>query len=138
MLNSSQTIDPQDLPLTGRQEHEAAKVVDSLINRLGADAAFGNPISSNGHVLIPVAEISTRFGFGLGRERKISAKHNGDEERGRGGGSGGLAHVTPIGYIRVDDNKVSYIPIINKSRLTLFAMGLGSLLIWLVSRSFRP
>lgn len=137
MLNSSQTFDTSELPLNNEQEQEAAEVVNRLISRLGADAAFGTPINSNGHILIPVAEINTRFGFGYGRGIKSSTRHTGSEEQGRGGGSGGLARVSPIGYIRIDDEAVRYIPVVNKGRLSLFAMGLGSLLLLMLIRSFR-
>ena len=77
MLNSSQTFDTSELPLNNEQEQEAAEVVNRLISRLGADAAFGTPINSNGHILIPVAEINTRFGFGYGRGIKSSTRHTG-------------------------------------------------------------
>lgn len=137
MLNSSHTFDTSELPLNTDQEAEAAEVVNRLISRLGADAAFGVPINSNGHSLIPVAEISTRFGFGFGRGMKSSTRHAGKEEQGRGGGSGGLARVNPIGYIRVDDDTVRFIPILNKGRFSLYAMGLGSLLMFMLVRSFR-
>jgi len=115
-------------------DREITNLVDRMMEKLGADYAFGRPIKAENKTIIPVAEIRTGFGFGFGREKNNRA----DKPReGRGGGSGGGGKVVPVGYIQADENGVAFHPLINKNKLAVAGILLSGWGLWLLSRILK-
>lgn len=85
-----------DLPIT--------RPFERLIEQLGPQAVFGEPVRTGDTTVIPVAEVRTGFGFGGGHGHEA-------EEDGSGGGGGAAVRVTPRGYIVATDGAVRYRPI---------------------------
>jgi uncharacterized spore protein YtfJ len=83
-----------------------------LLDRIsGARLCFGEPVTSGGRTVIPVARVRTAGGWGWG---------SGDERdggSGSGGGGGGLVEAKPTGFIEFDDAGARYHPIPDPDRL---------------------
>lgn len=90
---SESLAEAADLPLT--------RLFERLIDRLGPDAVFGEPVRHGDTTVIPVAVVRTGFGFGGGRGGEAS-----EEGSGVGGGAG--VRVTPRGYIQMRDDEVRF------------------------------
>jgi len=100
---------------------------EKLVERLGPQAVFGEPVRTGDTTVIPVAEVRTGFGFGGGQGHK-------SDEEGHGGGGGAGIRATPRGYIYVTDNRVRYRPIRRFGPLALAGLALAVSLI----TSFAP
>lgn len=74
----------------------------SIANQAGTKTVFGDPISTNGKTIVPVAKV--RYGFGAGTSRKSP-----DTEDGVGGGGGFIAK--PIGVIEITNEQTRFVPI---------------------------
>jgi len=57
----------------------------SMVNQVGVKTIYGDPISTNGKTIMPVAKFRYRFGVGSGRKAQ-------DNEEGSGGGGGFIFH----------------------------------------------
>lgn len=101
-----------DLPIT--------RPFEKLVERLGPQAVFGEPVRTGDTTVIPVAEVRTGFGFGGGQGHKT-------DEEGRGGGGGAGIRATPRGYIYVTEGRVRYRPIRRFGPLALagFTLAVG-------------
>ena len=75
----------------------------SVVDRVqGARLCYGEPVTSEGRTVIPVARVSARGGLGFG----------GDEaDGGGGGGGGGKLSATPVGYIEITADGTRFTPI---------------------------
>ncbi|APU43412.1 GerW family sporulation protein [Streptomyces sp. TN58] len=86
----------------------SADLLEHLADKLGARASvravYGEPVTSGGVTVIPVAEIAYGFGGGAGRDT-TSAKN------GEGGGGGGGAAARPRGFIVIKGGTASYKPV---------------------------
>jgi uncharacterized spore protein YtfJ len=74
----------------------------SIVNQVGAKSVFGEPISTNGKTIVPVAKV--RYGFGGGSGRKSQ-----DNEEGFGGGGGFIGK--PVGVIEITNEQTRFVPI---------------------------
>lgn len=74
----------------------------SIVNQVGSKTVFGDPISTNGKTIVPVAKV--RYGFGAGTGRKSP-----DNEEGIGGGGGFIAK--PVGVIEITNDQTRFVPI---------------------------
>jgi uncharacterized spore protein YtfJ len=84
-----------------------------LLDRIsGARLCFGEPVTSGGRTVIPVARVRTAGGWGWG---------SGDERdrggTGSGGGGGGFVEAKPAGFIEFDDAGARYHAIPDPDRL---------------------
>lgn len=91
---------------------------EKLVERLGPQAVFGEPVRTGAMTVIPVAEVRTGFGFGGGQGSKTG-------EEGSGGGGGAGVRVTPRGYIQVTGDRVRYRPIRRFGPLALAGLALA-------------
>ncbi|MPZ62101.1 MAG: sporulation protein [Propionibacteriales bacterium] len=87
---------------------EAATLLERLADRIAGQASvrtvYGEPISSEGVTVIPVARVHFGFGGGAGREVGV-------EKTGAGGGGGGGAEARPLGFIEIKDGTATFKPI---------------------------
>ena len=72
--------------------------LDGLLKVLKMENVIGEPIESNGRILIPVTKIGLGFGAGMGQ----GGITQGNESQGTGAGGG--ATVEPIAFVLVDNN----------------------------------
>jgi uncharacterized spore protein YtfJ len=91
-----------------------------VMEKLGAlkDAAtvqrvFGEPQTFADRMVIPVAEVRTGMGFGIGpcKGRHKAEGDGGEEPEGEGVGAGGGAMSRPVGVVEVTQQGTSFIPI---------------------------
>jgi len=102
---------------------EIPELIRSLLNQAGAKTVYGDPVSSEGKTVVPVAKV--RCGFGGG-----SGKKQGDQE---GGGGGGGFVAKPVGFIEITGAGSRYVPIVDVQSIAM-AAGLGILVGVLLSR----
>ncbi|MGO9257018.1 MAG: GerW family sporulation protein [Bryobacteraceae bacterium] len=74
----------------------------SIVTQVGVKTIFGDPISTNGKTIVPVANVHYGFGGGSGRKSKDN-----EEEFGDGGGFIGK----PVGVIEITNEQTRFIPI---------------------------
>lgn len=115
-------------------DQEISNLVEQMMEKLGADHAFGRPIKAEAKTIIPIAEVRTGFGFGFGREKKNRINK---PNEGRGGGSGGGGKVVPVGYIQADKDGVTFHPLINRNKLAMAGIVLSGWGLWLLSRIIK-
>ncbi|WP_406263754.1 spore germination protein GerW family protein [Streptomyces sp. NBC_00191] len=80
------------------------RLADKLGGRASVTAVYGEPVTSEGVTVIPVAAVGFGFGGGAGREV-------GTAKTGEGGGGGGGAGARPLGFIQIKDGTATYKPI---------------------------
>lgn len=89
------------------QADTAAALMERLARQFGsgasATAVFGEPVTSGGITVIPVAEFA--FGFAGSTGPEAGAAHT--------GGGGGGAGARPRGYIEIKDGTATYKPLRN-------------------------
>ena len=102
---------------------------ESILSQASVKAIYGEPISSQGKTVIPVAKIMYGYGAmaGTGGVGDSSA-------RGEGGGGGGGVRAIPVGVIEISDQQQTrFVPITDRKKLTgavLAGIGLGMWLGW--------
>lgn len=88
--------------------HAADALLEHLADRLGGSASvtavYGEPVTTDGVTVIPVAKVS--FGFGGGAGRAVEGGGAGD-----GGAGAGGVEAKPLGYIEIRDGGATYKPI---------------------------
>ena len=77
-------------------------LADKLGSRASVRAVYGEPVTSGGVTVIPVAEIAFGFGGGAGRDTT-------EAKTGEGGGGGAAAR--PRGFIVIKDGTAAYKPV---------------------------
>lgn len=93
--------------------HLTKQLADS-VTQVGVKSAYGDPIESDGTIIVPVA--CTSYGFG-GGEGSGSGENDGElQGEGSGGGGGGMsvpvgAYVTRDGYTRFEPNIIALLAV---------------------------
>jgi len=112
------TSDPTSRP-------DVTTPIEAIIERIGLDKVYGDPITQGDTTIVPVAEVRTGFGYGQGHRPE-------HDEDGSGGGAG--VRLTPRGFIEMTDEGVRYRPIYSYTPLVVAGGFLGWLLYRFVSR----
>ncbi|MFD3729793.1 spore germination protein GerW family protein [Streptomyces sp. NPDC058671] len=81
---------------------------DELGSRASVSAVYGEPITTNGVTVIPVARIGFAFGAGAGAGHDVTTSRTGE-----GGGGGGGAGAQPLGFIEISNGRATYTAIRN-------------------------
>jgi uncharacterized spore protein YtfJ len=84
---------------------------ESILGQASVKAIYGEPISSQGKTIIPVAKIIYGYGAGAG------AGGVGDAgAQGEGGGGGGGMRAVPVGVIEVSNQPTRFVPITDRRK----------------------
>lgn len=135
--NTDRTAEPQRFHGPTRAETDASQVskegnlgrirpIQDLVERLGPEAVYGEPVRVGETVVVPVAELKTGFGFGSGSGHTRS-------EEGDGGGGGAAVQATPRGYIEITGTSVRYRPIRNWMPAILAGISAAGWLLYRIS-----
>jgi uncharacterized spore protein YtfJ len=81
------------------------KAIDEIERMLNTKTVVGDPITVEGHTLIPL--ISVGFGFGIGSGEGTDPKKG----AGSGGGTGGGGGVKPVALIIINKDGVRVEPV---------------------------
>lgn len=92
-------------------------ISDRVAVRGGESLAFGPIHQEAGVTIIPVTEVRYIFGFGFGQGPKV----NDTDDANGGGGGGGGNWSRPVGYIRIADGRVDFVPVIDVGLMVMLA-----------------
>jgi uncharacterized spore protein YtfJ len=101
-------------------------IIDRLQSGASVKTVYGDPLTTEGETIIPVAKVGYCFGVGIGPRPTILRKEG--EERAEGketGGMGGGFRAKPSGVLEITKEETKFIPINEKRKLV------GALLIGL-------
>lgn len=123
------------------------KPLEEMLEKLHAGAVFGEPVVEGEVTLIPLAEVTFGFGYGqgYGRAPKPAAEEGAgteeeaeaaEEESAEGGGGGGGAggRVTPLGYVKITPEGVTFEETTNDTRIAMAGIALGAWAVFWVGR----
>lgn len=97
--------------------NDQIKEIMSEIEKKGnPKAVFGEPIKEGGITIIPVASISTMGGGGAGEGEPPKSGEAG-KMKGKGFGMGYGKKARPVGYIKIENNQVKFVPITDWQKL---------------------
>ena len=84
----------------------------AISERLSANIAYGEPVTSEGVTVIPVARVMLGFGAGGGVGEPKQSSGNGETAQAPvGGGGGGGGMVQPLGFIEIDSSGARWVPL---------------------------
>lgn len=98
-------------------KHEAffEKLAEKIRSDAGVQRAYGEPITFEGRIIIPVAHISYRYAFGEGGgPGSEEAKDQNVDEYGLpmgGYGIGAMSSARPVGVIDIGPQGAAFIPV---------------------------
>ncbi|MHC0432801.1 spore germination protein GerW family protein [Streptomyces sp. O3] len=98
---------PTDLPPADAAIPLLECLADRIGGRASVTAVYGEPVTSDGVTVIPVAEFAFGFGGGTDSATRIDEKGSGRN----GGGGGGGAAARPRGFIEIKDGTATYKPL---------------------------
>lgn len=124
--------------------------IEQMLDKIGVQAVFGDPIVQAEVTIIPVAQVAYGFGYGSGYGRD-QGQPTGDDtpttapepgsatQAAEGGGSGAGAggRAIPCGYIRISPDGVTYEPISDNTRIPLAGILLAAWAIFWVTATIR-
>lgn len=96
-----------------------------MVNQAGVKTVYSDPVTVDGHTIVPVARVRCGFGGGSG--------HNGRGEEREGGGGGGGFVARPVGFVEVNAQGARFVPILDPQAIAL-GLGLGLGLGWAFGR----
>lgn len=103
--------------------------IGQMLDRIGAEAVFGEPTVQGDVTIVPVARVS--FGFGYGGGYGQGPEGDGEEAEqqsaeGGGGGVGGGGRIRPQGFIRITPDGVTFEPVSDPSRVALAGVAMAA------------
>ncbi|HLK49366.1 MAG TPA: spore germination protein GerW family protein [Bryobacteraceae bacterium] len=104
---------------------ELQAVLGAMVNQAGTKTVYSEPVTVNGHTIVPVARVRCGFGGGSGR--------NGRSKESEGGGGGGGFVARPVGFVEVDAKGARFVPILDPQSIAM-GVGLGMGLGWALGR----
>lgn len=107
-------------------ERIGSAILDQVLGKANARMVYGDPVQHGNRTVVPVARISTRFGFGGGSGR---ANRGDGPETGMGGGGGGSVDAKPIGYIEISDSGTEFRPIEDETQIAMAAMRIATIIV---------
>ncbi|MFT4114402.1 spore germination protein GerW family protein [Silvibacterium sp.] len=87
---------------------------ENILGQAGVKTIYGDPITAQGHTVIPVAKVVYGYGAGAGTGGVGNAS-----AQGEGGGGGCGVRAIPVGVIDVSDHGTTFVPITSRRKLGL-------------------
>lgn len=124
------------------QMEQVASPVERMVEQFTVARAFGEVIREGDTAVVPVAEVTSVFGYGHGSgEGPVSAGEDGEDADGRmasgGGGGGGRGSTTPRGYITISPDGVRYEPMMDPLKVSMAGIALTAWIIFWVAMVVR-
>jgi uncharacterized spore protein YtfJ len=108
-----------------------AELSDQIAKTANSRAVFGEPIQSGENTIVPVARVALRGGGGGGTgDTTMKGDKSGERGQGTGMGLGLNIAATPVGYINMTPTGAEFVPIVDKGRVLLGAMGVLGMALW--------
>jgi uncharacterized spore protein YtfJ len=114
--------------------------IEKMVDGLGVNAVFGEPIREGGVTVVPVAEVRFAFGYGYGSGRGRGEESEGGPsaaEEGSGGGSGAGGRASAKGYVRITADEVRFEPVLDVTRLALAGIAFAAWSVFWIGRAMR-
>jgi uncharacterized spore protein YtfJ len=113
--------------------------IERMVDEMGVDAVFGEPIKEGDVTVVPVADVRFAFGYGYGsgRGRGEEAEGGPRTEEGSGGGSGAGGRASARGYIRISADEVRFEPVLDVTRLALAGIAFAAWSVFWIGRTMR-
>jgi uncharacterized spore protein YtfJ len=113
--------------------------IERMVDGLGVDAVFGEPIREGNVSVVPVAELRFGFGYGYGSGQDLGKEDGGGRSTGEGsgGGSGAAGRASAKGYIRISGDEVRFEPVVDVTRLALAGIAFVAWSVFWISRAMR-
>jgi uncharacterized spore protein YtfJ len=90
--------------MPNRLEELASVIITQLKEMATSDTVVGRQVIMGNKSVVPITRIMVGFGFGGGEGEEGQAKS------GFGGGGGGGLRIEPVGFIIIEEDKVSFLP----------------------------
>lgn len=124
------------------QMEQVASPVERMVEQFSVSRAFGEVIREGDTAVVPVAEVTSVFGYGHGSgEGPVPAGEDGDSDgkmaSGGGGGGGGRGSTTPRGYITITPDGVRYEPLMDPLKISMAGIALTAWIIFWVAMVVR-
>ena len=113
--------------------------IEKMVDGLGVNAVFGEPIREGGVTVVPVAEVRFAFGYGYGSGRGRGEETEGGPrtDEGSGGGSGAGGRASAKGYVRISADDVRFEPVLDVTRLALAGIAFAAWSVFWIGRAMR-
>jgi uncharacterized spore protein YtfJ len=114
--------------------------IEKMVDGLGVNAVFGEPIREGGVTVVPVAEVRFAFGYGYGSGRGRGEETEGGPstaEEGSGGGSGAGGRASAKGYVRISADEVRFEPVLDVTRIALAGIAFAAWSVFWIGRAMR-
>jgi uncharacterized spore protein YtfJ len=111
--------------------------IEKMLDGLGVETVFGEPIREGSATVVPVAEVRFAFGYGSGRRRGEEAVGDPGMDEGGGGGTGAGGRASAKGYIRISADDVRFEPVVDITRIALGGIAFAAWSVFWVSRTLR-
>lgn len=110
---------------------------DQLQENASVNVVYGQPVETEGKVIIPVASVSYTFGLGLG-EGQGPQFEDGSQPGGEGGGGGGGLQAKPVAVIEITPERTHVEGIIDEQQIAMAGIGFAAWAIfWVVAAIIR-
>lgn len=90
--------------MTNKLEGLASSIITQLKEIASSDTIIGKQVTLGNKSVVPVTRVVVGFGIGGGEGEETGTKS------GFGGGGGGGVKVEPVGFIIIEEDKVSFLP----------------------------
>lgn len=113
--------------------------IEKMVDRLGVNAVFGEPVQEGGVTVVPVAEVRFGFGYGYGsgQDRGEGEEAGSTKSEGSGGGSGAAGRASAKGYVRISAGEVRFEPLVDVTRVALAGIALAAWSVFWIGRTLR-
>lgn len=90
--------------MANKLQELATALISQLKEIAHSDTVIGKQVVMGNKSVVPVTRVTVGFGVGGGEEE------SGEVRSGFGGGGGGGVRVEPMGFIIIEEDKVSFLP----------------------------
>lgn len=90
--------------MANKLQELAASIIGEIKQIAASDTVIGKQVTMGNKSVVPVTRVTVGFGVGGGEGER------GGTDSGFGGGGGGGVRVEPMGFIIIEEDKVSFLP----------------------------